>query len=116
VIFKLIDKEDAVQDVVLVCFNKLHRYHPAKGKRSEGLSLADVAQASGATVAVVRRVCGKLDAAVEAARRLQEQIARRIDAEPICWAEKVVRWVAETGQSGATLWRVLKRCGSSGSG
>jgi hypothetical protein len=47
---------------------------------------------------------------LQAARRRQEQIARRIDAEPICWAEKVVRWVAETGQGGATPWRVLKRC------
>ena len=83
--------------------------------RTQGLSLAEVAQESGVTVAVVRRVCGKLDSADEAAWRLcQEEIARRIDAEPICWSEKVVRWVAETGQSGATLLRVLKRCRESG--
>ena len=68
-----------------------------------------------ATVAIMSRVCGKLDPAEEAARRRrQEEIARRLDAEPICWAEKVVRWVAETGQSGATLWRVLKRCREAG--
>ena len=94
-----------------IAFRKITPDEMIRQLRAEGLSLADVAQQSGATVAVVRRVCGKLDPAEEAARRLsQEQIARRIDAEPICWAEKVIRWVAETGQCGATFWRVLKRC------
>jgi hypothetical protein len=94
-----------------IAFRKITPDEMIRQLRAEGLSLADVAQQSGATVAVVRRVCGKLDQAEEAARRgRQEEIACRIDAEPICWTEKVVRWVAETGQSGATLWRVLKRC------
>jgi hypothetical protein len=99
-----------------IAFRKITPDERIRQLRAQRLSLAEVAQESGATVAVVRRVCGKLDPAAEASRRRrQEQIARRIDAEPICWTEKVVRWVAETGQSGATLWRVLKRCRESDS-
>ncbi len=56
---------------------------------------------------VVRRVVGKLDRA--AIRQRQEEVARRINAEPLTWSEKVARWNAETGLSEATLCRALQR-------
>ena len=59
-------------------------------------------------MAVVRRVVGKVD--VEAARRQQEATARRINAEPLAWSEKVAMWKEQTGQCAVTFWRVLKRC------
>ena len=75
--------------------------------RAEGLSLAEIARRTGSTVAVVRRIVGKVDQ--EARRMKQEETARRIDGEPLGWGEKVARWKAETGQSEVTFWRVLKR-------
>lgn len=81
--------------------------------RSEGLSLAEVAKQAETTPAVVRRIVGKLDPDAEAARRVaQMEVARRIDAQPLPWSEKAELWTAETGQSGTTFWRVLKRCGA----
>jgi hypothetical protein len=80
--------------------------------RAQGLSVAEIAKQTETTPAVVRRVVGKLDAqAVADRRRVQEATARRIDAEALPWSEKATRWTAETGQSEATFWRVLKRCG-----
>jgi hypothetical protein len=79
--------------------------------RSRGLSVAEIARQTDTTPAVVRRVVGKLDPeAVAERRRLQEETARRINAEPLSWSEKAKSWTAETGQSEATFWRVLKRC------
>jgi hypothetical protein len=79
--------------------------------RALGRSVADIARRTGETVATVRRIVGKLDPeAVADRRRLQEETVRRIDAEPMSWSKKVKRWMSETGQSGATFWRVLKRC------
>jgi hypothetical protein len=75
--------------------------------RTGGLSLSKIAEQTGSTVAVVRRIVGKVDQ--EARRERQEAIAGRIDAEPLAWDEKVARWRAETGQCEATFWRVLKR-------
>jgi hypothetical protein len=78
--------------------------------RSQGLSVAEIASQTGTTLAVVRRVVGKLDPQTVADRRRhQEETARRIDAELVLWSEKAKRWTAETGQSAATFWRVLKR-------
>jgi hypothetical protein len=77
--------------------------------QAEGLSLTAIADQIGSTIAFVRRVLGKVDK--EGVRRRQEVIARQIDAEPLPWSEKVARWRAQTGQSGTTFWRVLKRCG-----
>jgi hypothetical protein len=76
--------------------------------RAEGLSLAEVARQAGSTVNVVRRVVGKLDQA--AIRAQQEEIAREIDRHPLPWSGKVALWKERTGQSGATFWRVLRRC------
>ena len=81
--------------------------------RSLGLSVAEIARRTETNAAVVRRIVGKLDPGeVMERKRLQEETARRIDAEPLTWSEKAERWTAETGQSSATFWRVLKRCGS----
>jgi hypothetical protein len=74
--------------------------------------VAEIAKRTKTTAAIVRRIVGKLDPQdVAKRRRLQEETARRIDAEPLPWSEKAKRWAAETGQSGATFWRVLKRLG-----
>jgi hypothetical protein len=63
-------------------------------------------------VATIRRIVGKLDPAEKERRRMeQEATATRISTESGSWADKVKRWIAETGQSGATFWRVLRRCG-----
>jgi hypothetical protein len=81
--------------------------------RSEGISVAEIARRTGTTPSVVRRVVGKLDPErVADQRRRQEETARRIDAERLSWSEKVKLWTEETGQSGATFWRVLKRSAS----
>ena len=78
--------------------------------REEGYSLAEIAIQTGTTVAVVRRLCGTLDPEEQRRHRLrQEDIAQRIDVEPLPWSEKVARWTVETGQSEGTLWRVLQR-------
>jgi hypothetical protein len=69
--------------------------------------LAEIARQTGSTVAVVRRIVGKVDQ--EARRKQQAEVAQRIDGEPLGWGEKVARWGAETGQSEVTFWRVLKR-------
>jgi hypothetical protein len=82
--------------------------------RASGLSLAEVAERAGTTVAIVRRVAGKLDR--EAIRRHQEETAQRIDAEDLTWGEKVAKWQEETGQSEATFWRVLQRVKKGGPG
>jgi hypothetical protein len=80
--------------------------------RAEGLSLAEVAKQAQSTPAVVRRIVGRLDPLAEEARRkAQVKVARRIDALPLPWLEKAKLWTEETGQSGTTFWRVLKRCG-----
>jgi hypothetical protein len=78
--------------------------------REEGCSLAEIAERTGTTVSVVRRVVGKLDRA--AIRQRQEEVAMRINAERLTWSEKVARWRAETGMSEATFWRVLHRNGN----
>ena len=58
----------------------------------------------------VRRIVGKLDPAEkDRRRREQEATAARINSGSEPWAEKVGRWKAETGQSGATLFRIIKR-------
>jgi hypothetical protein len=75
--------------------------------RADGHSLAEVAERAGTTVAKVRRIVGKVD--TEGQRRRQEEIARAIDGEPLTWGEKVARWKHQTGRSGATFWRVLRR-------
>lgn len=69
--------------------------------------MAKIAQQTGSTPAVVRRIVGKVDQ--EAHRKEQEEVARRINAEDLPWGQKAARWKAETGQSEVTLWRVLKR-------
>jgi hypothetical protein len=62
------------------------------------------------TVATVRRIVGKLDPAAKERRcREQEETARRINAGPGSWSDKVQRWKAETGRSEATFFRILKR-------
>jgi hypothetical protein len=76
------------------------------------MSLAEVAERTGTTVAIVRRIVGRLDRA--GIRQRQDEIAKRIARESLPWSEKVARWKDETGQSEATLWRVLKRCDTSG--
>ncbi len=84
--------------------------------RALGQSVAEIARRTEATISEVRRIVGKLDPQeVAERRRLQEETARRIDAEPLTWSEKAKQWTAETGQSGATFWRVLKRCASTDS-
>jgi hypothetical protein len=66
---------------------------------------------------VVQQVVGKLDPQAGAdRRRVQEATARRIDAEPLPWSEKVKRWTEQTGQSEATFWRVLRRLKSDDEG
>lgn len=70
--------------------------------------MAEIAKQTGTTVAVVRRLVGKVDRV--AICRQQDTTARRIDAEPLRWCEKVAMWKEQTGQSEATFWRVLRRC------
>jgi hypothetical protein len=61
-------------------------------------------------VSEVRRIVGKLDPAdKERRRKEQEATAARINARSETWPEKVQRWKTETGQSGATLFRIIKR-------
>jgi hypothetical protein len=61
-------------------------------------------------VSQVRRIVGKLDPAeTERRRKKQEETAKRINARSDSWPEKVRRWKAETGQSEATFFRVIKR-------
>ena len=78
--------------------------------RAESHSVAEIARRTGATVAEVRRIVGKLDP-VEKERRRKEQeaTAARINARSESWPEKVRRWTAETGQSETTLFRIIKR-------
>ena len=78
--------------------------------RQNGLSVSKIAELTGSTQGVVRRVVGKLNPTeVEEARQHQGETARQIDSLPISWSEKVARWKDQTGQSEATLWRVLKK-------
>jgi hypothetical protein len=77
-----------------------------KQLRGSGLSLASVAQQTRTSVAVVRRIVGKVD--VERTRRRYEEAAKRIDSEGGTWTEKVAKWKAETGRCAVTYWRVLK--------
>jgi len=78
--------------------------------RAEGCSVAEIARQTGTTVSEVRRIVGKLDPAQKERRRKeQEEIAARINARAGSWTQKVKRWEAETGQSEATLFRVLER-------
>jgi hypothetical protein len=68
-------------------------------------------------VSEVRRIGGKLDPAVKDRRRKeQEATAARINSRSEPWAEKVRRWKAEIGQSGATLFRIIKRIEGRGPG
>jgi hypothetical protein len=81
--------------------------------RALGRSVAEIARKTGETVAMVRRIVGKLDPAEKESRRKeQEAAAARINAHSGCWSEMVRRWKAETGQSEATLFRVLERLSS----
>ena len=75
--------------------------------RAEGVSVADIARRTASSESRVRRIVGKLNHA--SVRAKQEEIAAKIGAEPVRWSEKIERWRSETGQSEATLWRVLKR-------
>jgi len=78
--------------------------------RAEGCSVAEIARRTGTTVSEVRRIVGKINPAEKERRRKeQDATAARINAGPGPWSEKVRQWEAETGQSGATLWRVLHR-------
>jgi hypothetical protein len=78
--------------------------------RALGRSVAEIARKTGATVATVRRIVGKLDPAEKESRRKeQEAAAAEINAQSGSWSEKARRWKAETGQSEATLFRVLER-------
>jgi hypothetical protein len=78
--------------------------------RALGRSVAEIARKTGATIATVRRIVGKLGPAEkERHRKEQEEIATRINAGPGAWSRKVKQWKAETGQSEATLFRVLER-------
>jgi hypothetical protein len=78
--------------------------------RALGRSVADIARRTGATVSEVRRIVGRLNPAEKERRRKdQEATAARINSRSEPWAEKVRRWKAETGQSGATLFRIIKR-------
>ena len=78
--------------------------------RAEGCSVAEIARRTGTTVSEVRRIVGKLDPAQKQRhRKEQEEIAARINARAGSWTQKVKRWEAETGQSEATLFRVLER-------
>ena len=81
--------------------------------RADGHSVAEIARKTGTTVSAVRRIVGKLDPAQKERRRKeQDAIAARINAGPGSWSQKVKRWKAETGQSEATLFRVLERLSS----
>ena len=78
--------------------------------RENGLSVSKIAEMTGIAHGVVRRIVGKLDPAeVQKARQRQADTARQIDSLPIRWPEKIARWKEQTGQSSATLWRVLKK-------
>jgi hypothetical protein len=78
--------------------------------RALGRSVAEIARKTGATVATVRRIVGKLDPAEKERRQKeQEAAAARINAGPGSWSQKVKQWKAETGQSDATFFRVLER-------
>ena len=95
-----------------ISFRKITPEQKIRQLRSEGLSLTEVAKQAETTPAVVRRIVGKLDPDAEEARRAtQVEVARRIDAQPLPWSEKARLWTEETGQSGTTFWRILKRCG-----
>jgi transcriptional regulator with XRE-family HTH domain len=74
--------------------------------RSQGLSMAQIADRTGTTVAVVRRLVEGTAAGLKAK---EEEAARRIGALPLPWWEKVKLWEDETGKSGATLRRLLKK-------
>ena len=83
--------------------------------RSQGLPLSDIAKRTGSTVAVVRRIVGKVDPEAERERRRQlDAIALRIDAEPLTFNEKAERWKAETGKCAVTFWRTVKRAKGEG--
>lgn len=78
--------------------------------RALGHSVAEIARRTVATVSVVRRIVGNLDPAEKERRRKeQEATAALINARSESWSEKVRRWKAETGQSGATFLRIIKR-------
>src|SRR5262249_46295309 len=91
-----------------VTFRKCTPVDHIRQLRGEGLSLAEIADRTGATMSVVRRLVGKVDRS--SSRNEQEEMARQIDQEPLPWHEKVARWKEKTGQSEATFWRVLQRC------
>lgn len=74
--------------------------------------MAEIANRTGVSVSQVRRIVGKLDPTEkESRRKKQEEMAERINARSEPWPEKVKRWRSETGQSEATLFRVIKRIG-----
>lgn len=69
-----------------------------------------MAKRTGSTVSIVRRIVGKVNPDEAKERRAkQEATAKRIDTEPLTFKEKARKWVAETGQSEVTFWRVLQR-------
>lgn len=66
-----------------------------------------MAAQTGTTVAVVRRLVGKVDR--EGERRERERVALEVENEGGSWTEKVARWEERTGTSGTTFWRALAR-------
>ncbi len=83
-----------------------------KQLREHGHSLQAIADATGTTVAIVRKIVGTTDGG-KAKLKEQEATARRIEAEGGTWTEKVKKWKKATGKSEATFWRVLRRAGKS---
>ena len=43
--------------------------------------------------------------------RIREEVARRINAQPLPWEVKVEVWEEEMAESETTFAKVLKRCG-----
>ena len=91
------------------------RYEPAPIERfnelrQNGHSVSRIAKLTGITPSKVRRIVGKLDPEkVGLARQRQGETAVQIAGLPIPWPEKISLWKEQTGQCGATLWRVLKK-------
>jgi hypothetical protein len=92
VIFRTIPNEDRIRKL-----------------RTQGLSLPEIAEATGSTPAAMRRIVGPLDPKKEAQRRRDlNAIAKRINSEPGTWKQKTAKWKTATGHSDTMFWRNLK--------